>query len=608
MSPTDAIQQTLRFFLVPLSSAASRLGRHFYLALAVLLAAAAAFVLQSTLGHGMQNKAYDLIMKYRLRAPPADPHIVILDIDEPALAAMAGKYGRWPWPRQIIGETIEALEAQKPRAIVFNITFAYADVFNAASDLALREVAARHSNVYFPIFYTGDAAESQKELQLDEIPGATRLDPDAPGEATLPAVVPYFFDAIREPRVGSNNLVTDDDGILRRYAVYGVEYSWRINSLSAAVVAGLGIALPEREDVLINWRSLKHSYRRVSFHDLYFDLKQSARKRPTDEFAGKIVVVGSSAPAMFDFKATPVSRNHSGLDILAVAIDNLKNGDSLTTLPPLVSILVTMLSLALLAVAFVYNVDTRLVNLLFTVVQASFLAVSYLVLNFSTVFVDLTLPFAFSLAYFTVAKAYGTMLNFRRSGHPLFSTMLEPGNACRVFLVQADVCARSPNGRLRLIGDLKKQFGESHLCVSTPLLHRGIPLLQAFFRDTRLFYWLVPESQTREALADVLACLERGLRSVDKAGRGYLRRESRLASFRLHSATVSVDEQGGWREHGAAALAGLYAAMPTAATGETRALAILVSDEFMRSCREWPELAMPPRLVEAGLGHAVAGN
>ncbi len=218
---TEILQRALRIFLVPLSSAANRLGNRFYLLLAVALAAGAGYVLYKGLGEGMQNKAYDLIMKYRLRTPPADRDIVLLDIDEAALQAMAGKYGRWPWPRKIIGETIEALEAQKPKAIVFNITFAYADVYNEASDRVLREIAARYPNVYFPIFYASDVGgEGQSELEIDHIPGAVRLDPDAAGEATLPAVVPYFFDSLKGPRVGTNNLVTDDDGILRRYSVY----------------------------------------------------------------------------------------------------------------------------------------------------------------------------------------------------------------------------------------------------------------------------------------------------------------------------------------------------------------------------------------------------
>ena len=50
------------------------------------------------------------------------------------------------------------------------------------------------------------------------------------------------------------------------------------------------------------------------------------------EFAGKIVLVGSTAPGLFDLKATPMTRAHPGVEILATAIDNLRRDDYLHVL------------------------------------------------------------------------------------------------------------------------------------------------------------------------------------------------------------------------------------------------------------------------------------
>lgn len=575
-----------RALLLAIGAFGDRLGARLYVGFALMLAVLAVFAIYTGLTTGIQNKAYDLIVKSRLRPPAADPDIVILDIDEPALAAMAGEYGRWPWPRHIMGEMVDGIARQKPAAIVFDITFADPDVYNKESDRYLGEVAARQANVYFPIIRLDSSGDSQSELRLAQIPGVSRLDPEAPADARLAAVLPYFFGAIGGPRLGANNLLTDEDGILRRYPVYTDESGWRLNSLPATVVAGLGVALPERDTLLINWRGRPPSYRHVSFHEIYFDMQRRTRQRPVDEFAGKIVVIGSTAPALFDFKATSVARTHPGVEVLATAIDNLKKGDSLTTLSPLLSIAITLAALAFLAAAFVYSVDTRLVNLVFTILQTGFLAVSYLVLNFSTVFVDLTVPFAFSLGYFTVARLYGTMISYRRSGHPLFSTALDPGNTCRVFLVQVDVLARRPGARLRLIGDIKKQFADSRLGVATPPLYKGIPLLAAFERDRRLFYWLVPESQTGEALADVLAALERALKMTERAARRYARRESRLASFRLHSDTFVIGKNEQWRDQGEAALGGLFALSADRRPDDERAVHFLASPSFRNLCRE----------------------
>ena len=52
----------------------------------------------------MRQAAFDAMVRYRIIAPKPDPDIVILDINEASLAAMAKDYGRWPWPRQVMGE------------------------------------------------------------------------------------------------------------------------------------------------------------------------------------------------------------------------------------------------------------------------------------------------------------------------------------------------------------------------------------------------------------------------------------------------------------------------------------------------------------------------
>ena len=49
---------------------------------------------------------------------------------KPAFATMAKEYGRWPWPRQVLGEFLEQIEKQQPKAIVFDILFSDPDIYN----------------------------------------------------------------------------------------------------------------------------------------------------------------------------------------------------------------------------------------------------------------------------------------------------------------------------------------------------------------------------------------------------------------------------------------------------------------------------------------------
>ncbi len=101
---------------------------------------------------GMQHRTFDIIMKNRIAYPKADPAIVIIDIDEASLEAMAEDYGRWPWPRQIFAELVENLEEQQPKAIIFDILFSDPDVYNKESDDYFNEVAESTTNTFSRCF------------------------------------------------------------------------------------------------------------------------------------------------------------------------------------------------------------------------------------------------------------------------------------------------------------------------------------------------------------------------------------------------------------------------------------------------------------------------
>ena len=67
------------------------------------------------------------------------------------MAAFAKEYGRWPWPRQVLGEFVENIQAQNPKAIVFDIVFTDADIYNPDSDAYFNEVITACENCFFPI-------------------------------------------------------------------------------------------------------------------------------------------------------------------------------------------------------------------------------------------------------------------------------------------------------------------------------------------------------------------------------------------------------------------------------------------------------------------------
>jgi CHASE2 domain-containing sensor protein len=453
----------------------------------------------------MKVGAYDLIMKHRFRAPPADPDIVIVDIDEAALAAMAPDYGRFPWPRSVMAEMLEGIGAQQPRAIVFDITFSDPDVFHADGDAFFREAIARTPNVFFPMIRLNPANDALSELKVSALASATRT-PSADDNATLAAVVPFFFTGAPSVPLGTNNLYADADGITRSYHVFRDEHGFRVPSLPALVAKRLGAQMPDKTDVLMNFRGAPPSFARVPFHDVYLDLQRERRQRAPAEFAGKIVIIGSTAPSLFDVKPTPVAVLHPGVEILATALDNFRNGDYIVELPDWSYVAITIAALIALAWVFSVGVEARAVNYAFTALQSGFLAVSYLALNYTPVFVDLTAPFAFCLAFFSAAKMHGLLVTWRRAGHPLTAGHAEaPPDVVFMQAVMTDRKGR--NIVRRLVSDSKSGFPAWPLFRSWPVLDTG-------FGNTVTSCWRADERNAPQVAAEVMAIV----RDAEKRG------------------------------------------------------------------------------------------
>jgi adenylate cyclase len=541
MNVADLLPHVTRLITWPLGWLSEHLGNRFYIGLAV---AVLGFALWNAAGDqtgGMKHQAYDFLIKNRFHSPPVDPDLVLIDIDEASLAAMAPEYGRWPWPRSVIAELTERLARQRPAAIVYDIAFSDLDVDHPDADRYLRDVVARERNTFSAVIRLNPANDSLSELRLARLPGVEPLGAEASKDATVAMVVPYFLGVLDDRRLGTNNLYADDDGIARSYHVYRDSHGWRIYSLPANVVAALGGVLPERRDILLNWRGRPPSYRTESFHPVYTDLLKQKSARAPDEFAGKIVVIGSTAPSLFDLKPTPVAQNHPGVEILMTALDNLKNGDFLTELPPWVYLLITVAALAALAVAFMYNIDPVWLYTLFTTMQTAFLGVTYLFLNYTTWFVDLTAPFTAALAYFLIARFYRRVLVGRRNGNPLYSAALDDGATSQVFIVSCRLTSAAPKQRRHISNILQREAGRTRYGVPAARPFAGAPLVDGIFDDTILFFWLVDPGRTCEALTDLGEMLRRSLALLERE------RVDAAVCWGLHSLRFTVARDDKWR-------------------------------------------------------------
>ncbi|HWT28099.1 MAG TPA: adenylate/guanylate cyclase domain-containing protein [Methylophilaceae bacterium] len=500
------------------------LSRHLLLACAI----SALLLVEATWLHSLQpleNRLSDVLLRQHALHSPPDPDIVIVDIDERSLALMADSVGRWPWPRSMHAELIEGIARQQPKAIVFDILFSDPDLTRPQDDAYFAEVIGRFDQLYFPMLLL-DGADTGKGIPLREygsrlgaVPG-----PQAEPQATAAMVLPLPA-ILATGRVGTHNAIADQDGVVRSYPIYMYAGGWRIPSLPARVAVDLGYALPATGEMPLHWHGGVLAYPRVSYADLYADLQRRVSQRPAAEFKGKIVIIGATATGLHDVRATPVDGFYPGVAILATALDNLKNADSLKPAPLAWGLGGGMLAILLLALAFAVRRHIAVIGLALGAASALALLTAYLVLQAQWRVWVLT-PVLFAWLYFLVAAfmAYWQERKTRERAIATFSRFLDP----RVVdaLVAQGVTLASLGGKSRQVsvlfsdirgfttlseGSTPEQVVEllnAYFTLQAEAVFRQEGTLDKYIGDAIMAFWGAPAEQPDHALRAVAAALD----------------------------------------------------------------------------------------------------
>jgi adenylate cyclase len=375
----------------------------------------------------LENRLLDSFARRQAASLAPDPEIVIVNIDERSLAAMQDSAGRFPWPRDVYADLLAGLEQQKPRAVVFDVMFFEPDRFRPQSDQAFVETAIQYDNLYFPLLRLDarDDVNGVPAAQLAPLIGLVR-GPGANPEARI-AVVPPLALPQKLWRTGSINYLPDGDGVGRRYYLRHAVGGWHLLSLPARVAVELGYPLPDADDLVLAWRGEAGKLPRVSFFDVYQDFNRAKRTRPADEFAGKIVVVGMSAPGLGDLRLTPLSATQPGSEILATAIENLKNGRWMRQAPPWWPAAAGIALLCLLFVAFERSLDVRLIGAALAAASAAMLWSCWLLVG-RLVLVPALTPLAAAWGFYAAAALayYLREREQRRAALAQFSRFTHP--------------------------------------------------------------------------------------------------------------------------------------------------------------------------------------
>jgi adenylate cyclase len=497
----------------------------------------------------MRQATFDTMVRHRIIVPKPDKDIVIVDINEASLASMAKEYGRWPWPRQVLGEFLEHLEEQHPKAVVFDILFSDPDVYNPDSDTYFAAAVSETTNTFFPMLRLDEASDSLSKIKPGMIPGVTPLSNEAQADATIGIVLPHFQSILQGGRIGLHNIYPDSDGVVREYLVYRDDYGWKVPSLPARVIHALGYNEPAVQRVLLNWRGKPFSYQTVTFSTVFNDMISKNRTRPQNEFTNKIVLIGSTAPSLFDVKPTPMSRLHPGVEILATALDNMKHGDYLHY--PEGRIIYSLLTLIIVwATAWAFYRDLRRdrIDPLFGTSQFILLGFSYATINFTNTYVNLTGPVTVGLAYFTIARIYATATSKALWTSALRASEERDGDLAAFLLL---IHVGEPDNAVdeatlkKIYRRLQKSGNETK---SVEMLKGRQEGIWALFEHTLAVSWVIP-AQDQTARGRVTKDVEDVTASLTAMLPGYLGPDKHAVTWFVHEGQISGGKaaRAGWR-------------------------------------------------------------
>lgn len=359
---------------------------------------------------GMARSSYDAMVRARIITAAPDPRIVIVDIDEASLARMGQEFGRWPWPRDTLATVLDHVEKQQPAAIVWDIIFSDADRMSPGGDASFNAAVARSKHSHFSVVRLPPANDAVSQITRKEVPGLW-VGPKSATPSTLTvALIAPVLPAVAAGPLGYNNGYPDSDGMLRRYRLHEtLADGSQLQSMAASVASRLNPALqskpanPGETDSLIAWRKAPNAYPRINFADVFAQADGGKPLAAVPNFAGKVVVIGATAPSLHDIHPTPLSPLQPGVESLATAIDNAINQRVIHELPRWLQAALAIALCVGIAIFAQRKSIGALAPALF-VLPTALMGLGYLSLNGAPVFLDLHLAAGLALLFLALLR------------------------------------------------------------------------------------------------------------------------------------------------------------------------------------------------------------
>lgn len=315
-----------------------------------------------------EAKTWDWRSRFLAAKGRASDEIRLILVDQKSLDWGSEVNGwSWPWPREVYGAIIRHCQRQGAKAVALDVVFTEPSFYGGGDDQALGEAMAAYGRVAGTLFLgtgTGDSVAWPAELPDPRTGVRFRPEAAREGVPSFPLASFPILEVARNAALLCNvQLSPDPDGVYRRISILGsfdgryvptlglgpyliAEKSPGITVEPGRIRVGdRSIPTGDEGQAILRFRGPTGTHTAYSAAAVIQSEIRMMEGGPSiitdpDAFKGKYVLVGFSAPGLYDLRPTPGGGVFPGVEIHATALDNLLSGDFIRTVPFLQTFLV----------------------------------------------------------------------------------------------------------------------------------------------------------------------------------------------------------------------------------------------------------------------------
>lgn len=306
-----------------------------------------------------EAKTYDWRLSTTARFDSARSQVAMFYVDQAGLDFMKGSGIGWPWPRALYADVLRFCKAGGARAIIFDMIYSEDSVYGAADDAAFATGLEEAGNGFLAIFLSQKSKTAIQEVASIVYKDAVTVTvtgggvpiTDYPGFMALP--IPPLRDAARG--FGNVQLAPDGDGIYRRMpllfgyqdkiipslyiAMLHAERQGEAVQLAPGVLSfgDIHVPLDPQGNLILKYYGGVDTFPNYSLSRVLtaaHDLKEGQLPGLDPAIVkDKVVIVGVSAPGLYDLRPQPLASRYPGAEIHATAFQNILTGDFMRMTP-----------------------------------------------------------------------------------------------------------------------------------------------------------------------------------------------------------------------------------------------------------------------------------